>query len=36
MYRILHITTLFDMFPDFNYGDNSQDEEHSKSLQSSY
>ena len=35
MHRILHITTLFDMFPDFNYGDNSQDEEH-KSLQSSY
>ena len=36
MYKILLITTLFDMIPDFDFGDDSPDEEHNESLQSSY
>ena len=35
VYKILHITTLFDMIPDFDFADDSPDEEHNESLQSS-
>ena len=34
--KMLHITTLFNLFPDFGFGDDYRDEEHSGSLQSIY
>ena len=36
MYKILHVATLFDMFLDFDFGEDSPDKEHGGSLQSSY
>ena len=36
VYKILHVSTLFDMFPDFDFGGDSPDKEHDGLLQSSY
>ena len=32
VYKILHITSLFNIFPDFNFCNDSRDEEHNNSL----
>ena len=33
---VVYITTLFDMFPDFDFDGDSTDEEHGDSFKSSY